>query len=62
LNEVNLGFDNINNIISTIIFEHHWHPSQVDALFLDRNDYYGALWHYEKIKQENDRIKNGSTS
>lgn len=47
------------NIIKTVVREHHWEPSIIGRLFLDDQDEEGLLYWYEdvvycikKIKQE----------
>jgi hypothetical protein len=45
---VDLG--NLEAVIKSIAREHHWTPEQIDNLYLDSQDHYGAEYWYEDIQ------------
>ena len=50
VNEVSL-----HNMITSVVREHHWLPSQVGSLFVDNIDHYGLeYWYNDVMKVTNE--------
>lgn len=54
--EVHLSGETIDNIIRSIIREHHFRPCEIDAFFLDAKDYHGIAWWYEDLEIVNKKL------
>ncbi len=53
-----LDDEDLENKIKSIIREHHFGPSIIDAFFLDAIDYNGLDFYYNDIKEVNREIEN----
>ena len=45
-------------MIKTVVREHHFTPSEIDAFFLDEKDYHGLIFWYEDIRQVHEELNN----
>ena len=49
--------ESLNNIIKSIIREHHFPPQVIDALFVDDQDYHGLEWWYNDVRQAGEEFE-----
>lgn len=52
-----LDNESVENIIKTVVREHHFSPLEIDAFFLDEKDHWGIEFWYNDIKKVNDELK-----
>jgi len=48
---------NIDDMIKSVVNEHHWSPSIIDQMYLDHLDYHGIGYWYDNAKEMHDKIK-----
>jgi len=56
-----LDLESIDNVIKTVVREHHWRPSEIESLYLDGTDFFGLLYWYEDISEVNNELKTKKT-
>ena len=49
--------ENLNNVIRSVVREHHWEPEVVGSLFIDRQDYEGLYYWYDDVVASNEELK-----
>lgn len=47
----------MNNIIKSVVREHHFSPAEIDAFFLDDIDYHGLEFWYNDVRQVSKELK-----
>ena len=52
-----LAAANIDDMIKSVVNEHHWSPSIIDQMYLDHLDYHGIGYWYDNAKEMHDKIK-----
>lgn len=52
-----LDNESLENIIKTVVREHHFSPVEIDAFFLDEQDYHGLTYWYNDCKEMNEELK-----
>ena len=48
---------NIDIAIKSVVNEHNWSPSIIDAMYLDSLDYQGIGYWYDNAKEMHDKMK-----
>jgi hypothetical protein len=48
---------NIDIAIKSVVNEHNWSPSIIDAMYLDSLDYHGIGYWYDNEKEMHDKMK-----
>ena len=48
---------NIDIAIKSVVNEHNWSPSIIDAMYLDSLDYHGIGYWYDNAKEMHDKMK-----
>jgi hypothetical protein len=43
--------ESLNNMIKTVIREHHWSPGKIENLYLDDADFFSLIWNYNDVTQ-----------
>jgi len=55
-----LAAANIDDMIKSVVNEHHWSPSIIDQMYLDSLDYHGIGYWYDNAKEMHDKMKTPS--
>lgn len=45
-------------MVTTVVREHHWSPTEINGLYLDDIDHFGLIYWYEDIKSMIADLKN----
>jgi len=46
----------INNFIISVVNSYHWTPDYCETLFVDKSDFKGLEFWYDKIKEQHDAL------
>ena len=52
-----LAAANIDDMIKSVVNQHHWSPSIIDQMYLDHLDYHGIGYWYDNAKEMHDKMK-----
>ena len=56
LYDVEILQTNFENMVRTVVREHHWSPTEIENLYLDDADFFGLMWWYNDILEVNEEL------